>query len=193
MNFNATYIAEDTAGHGNDLGFPRVSTCVAVVVNLPTELVGWHVTTGTLDSIGTNRSAAQGAAKFLEYAAGAKGSDELYIVGHVGNHDPRAIRDWINDSLGLTMQARAFDITAHSKAKVGGEYHIFFGHAGGGDPVVSFKKSKKTAQTQPTGGDVNAPTGLSGDLGRGYLPVHNRGSTFTVKNVHALRKHFVNL
>ncbi|MCD9027863.1 hypothetical protein LDO26_06550 [Luteimonas sp. BDR2-5] len=193
MRLNAIYIAEDTAGHGGSLVFPRVSTCVAVVVRLPAELVGWHVTTGTLATIESNKNSAQGAAKFIEYAGAVQDTDELYIVGHVGNHDPGAVRDWVNRGLGVDMAAKAFDVASHSKAKPGGEYHIFFGHAGGGDPVISFKKSKKTTQGQLVGGDANAPQGLPDNLGRGYVPVHNRSSSLTVQNVHVLRKHFVNL
>ena len=37
----AKYIKEDYAGHGAQLAFPGVSTCVAVVAQFDNELVGW--------------------------------------------------------------------------------------------------------------------------------------------------------
>ncbi|MFC3550071.1 hypothetical protein ACFOLC_03490 [Lysobacter cavernae] len=193
MSLNATYITEDTAGRGAELGFPRVSTCVAVVIRLPTELVGWHVTTSTLATINSDKSSAQGAAKFLEYAGAAAVTDSLLVVGHVGNHNPVALRDWIYAKLDIVLPTRAFDITAHSKAKVGGEYHIFFSHRGGADPVISFKKSAKSTEANIGNGDPNMPRDLGSGLDRGYLPIHNRTADFSVKNLHSLRKHFVNL
>lgn len=195
VTFAAKYIAEDTAGHGQVLGFPKVSTCVAVVVRLPAELVGWHVTMHTLQDIETNHkgSAARGAAKFIEYAAGATGTDKLYIVGHVGKHDPGAIRDWVNGRIGAVLPTSTFDISAHGKAKHDGEYHIFFESAGAGDPLVRFKKSSKTAETIVHGsGDMNPPTG-DADLAKGYLPVHDRTADFSASNLHRLRKYFVDL
>lgn len=193
MAFQAKSMPEDTAAHGQVLAFPNVSTCVAVVVKLPGELVGWHVTMRTLAEIDERKAVAQGAAKFIEYAAAATAADSLFIIGHVENHDPVALRDWIMDKLGVQMRTLCYDITSHKKAKVGGEYTIFAWHKGEGDPEVAFKKSTKTTIGNLQGGDRTPPKGLPPLLARGYLAGHNMDADFEVKSIHALRRNFVNL
>ncbi|MFA4736671.1 hypothetical protein P2H80_09565 [Xanthomonas perforans] len=117
---NAKYITEETAAHGRVLAFPNVSSCVAVVVVLPDELVGWHVTVKTLDSIDKGM-AAQGAAKFLDYARSGT-PRRLLIVGHVTHHDPTALRDWVRAQLAVDLPTQSFDITRHRKAETNVAY-----------------------------------------------------------------------
>lgn len=181
---NARYIAEDTAAHGRVLAFPNVSTCVAVVVVLPDELVGWHVTMRTLASIDKGM-AAQGAAKFRDYASTATSSDRLLIVGHVTHHDPLALRDWVRRQLAADLPTQSFDITRHRKAEPNVAYHIFFEHDGRDTPRITFKKSGKVTENNLTSGESSTPNG--------GLPVHNRSADFTVSRWHTLRRHFVNV
>src|SRR3546814_3794049 len=90
MTFQANYIIEDAAAHGATLGFPGASTCVVVVANFPAELVGWHVTVGTLARLASNvamerRKSAQGLQKFVDYVGGRNG--DFFIVGHTQGHN----------------------------------------------------------------------------------------------------------
>ncbi len=184
----AKFIKEDTAGHGAQLVFPGVSTCVAVVAQFDAELVGWHVTMGTIDDI-AKRVYATGSAKFIEYLGGNV-PNRLYIVGHVQQHDPTAIRDHINGTIGGNVPTEIYDITQHKKGAVGGEYHLFFSHVAHGHPNVFFKKTSKVTESNIVGGDANAPVGLE----KGYIPIFNRDADFSTQNTHpVLRKHFVDL
>ncbi|OQP73880.1 hypothetical protein IA54_012760 [Xanthomonas phaseoli pv. syngonii LMG 9055] len=181
---NAKYIAEETAAHGRVLAFPNISSCVAVVVVLPNELVGWHVTMSTLASV--DRSlAAQGAAKFRDYARTATSSDRLLIVGHVTHHDPVALRDWVREYLAVDLPTQSFDITRHHKAEPNVAYHLFFEHDGRNIPQITFKKSTKVRESNLTSGE--------GSASHGGLPVHNRSADFTVSRWHRLRRHFVDV
>ncbi|MCW2039242.1 hypothetical protein VDF90_07630 [Xanthomonas campestris pv. raphani] len=181
---HAKYIAEETAAHGRVLAFPNVSSCVAVVVVLPDELVGWHVTLSTLASV--DRSfAAQGAAKFRDYASTATSSDRLLIVGHVTHHDPVALRNWVQAQLAVDLPTQSFDITRHRKAESNVAYHLFFEHNGHDIPQITFKNSTKVGVSNLTRGESGASNG--------GLPVHNRSADFTVSRWHRLRRHFVNV
>ncbi|WP_127166267.1 hypothetical protein [Xanthomonas euvesicatoria] len=178
---NAKYITEETAAHGRVLAFPNVSSCVAVVVVLPDELVGWHVTVKTLDSIDKGM-AAQGAAKFLDYARSGT-PRRLLIVGHVTHHDPTALRNWVRAQLAVDLPTQSFDITRHRKAETNVGYHLFFEHNGHDIPQITFKNSTKVGVSNVTNGESGVPNG--------GLPVHNRSADFTVSRWHRLRRHFV--
>src|SRR3546814_7351239 len=144
MTFQANYIIEDAAAHGATLGFPGASTCVVVVANFPAELVGWHVTVGTLARLASNvamerRKSAQGLQKFVDYVGGRNG--DFFIVGHTQGHNLTDIRNLINNQVPGLNTVYSFVITNHNKAVTGGTYDIFFCHSGRSDEHTSELKS----------------------------------------------------
>lgn len=208
-------IDEDTVAHGARLAFPNIQSCIAAIAVLPNELLGYHFTLKSLSKLQEARTpsmilppsyvarATLWLEKASEYLGGQK-IRSLYLVGNAPGYDLQVLRNiFVNDLNGSqAIPSYSYDIYSAAEKKHAGQtlagVTVFAEHAGANsEPKITYKRESKVTITNKRNHDESVrdafiPAGMkASSLTAGKY--FNQDATFTVKNVHGLRRNFTAL
>ena len=173
-------LVDDCTGQGNELAFPKMSTCTAVVAVTNNTLIGGHFTADAAALGAPAAHTTRNVAK-MQNLLGANPINRLLIVGFNNNHNPQNIRDALGCGVGGAHAGAIVEAYDIARKEIGELTLVFTFVNAGVRPLVEFKRQTKVT-TQQRG---QAP---ADQLGYGRDGVVKITST-----QHFLRKHFVNV
>jgi len=172
-------LVDDCVGQGDELAFPKMSTCTAVVAVSNNTLIGGHFTADFAAPGAPPAAHTTSKMTKMLNLIGGNPIDQLLIIGFNNNHNPQNIKNGLGCGVGganAGAVVEAYDIARKDLAEL---TLVFTFVAGTVRPNVEFKRqSKVTTQMRN-----QVPTD---QLGYGRDGVVKITST-----QHFLRKHFV--
>lgn len=206
---------EDQVAHGVRLAFPNIQTCVAAIAVLPTSLLGYHFTLGSLQRLADARSGTSGwsdtqrarATWWIDRAGDYVGGDRitgLYFVGNTPGYNLRDLKAvFVTDLNGGTdIPTYSYNIyrweeIGHSPIRSQSGVTVFAIHAGPTTaPQITYKRQSKVTVSNKHGRDVTVGPRLAGlGIGLGKLANLNfdQDATIDCEHVHQLRRDFATI